>query len=73
MTKKAFKELLNRLYPISRDAFVGGNSATGRKLGNTKRDYGDYLYTQDKGMFDALYSEYLDNPDKFVKDSRWTA
>ena len=49
-TKKAFKELLN-----SQD---DGTWRNGR-YHQTKRKYGDYLYSQDPIMFDVNYREWL--------------
>ena len=50
-TKKAFKEYLNNLY--SDDMYRNG------KYHQRTRKYGDYLYSQDKIMFDVNYYEWL--------------
>lgn len=61
MTKKQFRELLNAKFP----AAPGGTSDPGYRKGDrnqfgpTKRAYGDYLWHQDRDMFNEDYRQYL--------------
>lgn len=54
-TIKAFKELLNKTFPME---------SLGRwknhRFHQRVREYGDYLYSQDRGMFDNVLVEALD-------------
>lgn len=54
LTKKAFKEHLNRTIGFSDE----GKGKKGRYKA-TKRKYGDYLYSQDRVMFNVNYEEWL--------------
>lgn len=60
ITKKAFRELLNAKFP----AQPGMTSDPGYKKGDRnqfgprKRAYGDYLWHQDRCMFDEDYRQY---------------
>jgi hypothetical protein len=55
-TKKAFREELNRLFPFNPDQ---NNRHGNGNYYQTKRPYGDYLYSQDKVMFDLEYERWL--------------
>ncbi len=55
ITRKQFREYLNKQYPVATCPHKNN------QYGNTKRDYGDYLWHQDRGMFEANYSEYIAN------------
>lgn len=50
LTKKAFKDVLNRVYPDP--SYKNG------KYHQSTRPYGDYLYSQDKDQFDMLFEEW---------------
>lgn len=53
MTLKAFRELLNRRYGFTDMRFGSRGS-----FGASKRLYGDYLYRQDRDMFNDLKRRY---------------
>lgn len=59
MTRKEFRERLNKLFP----APTGNPAVDGKGANNryrpTKRAYGDYLWHQDRPMFENDYQEYL--------------
>lgn len=55
-TKKAFKALLNEKFGVCNHTQVAGK----RAYKANKRAYGDYLYSQDRGYFDAAYAEWLE-------------
>ena len=38
-----------------------------KRFGNTKREYGDYLYYQDRIMFDMNYEDYCKEKGKITK------
>ena len=48
-TKKQFRELLNKEAPVANRPWKS------HRFGNTKRNYGDYLYAQDRDMFEQNY------------------
>lgn len=52
-----FRELLNKESQGRVDE--GGSIWKNDKYGNTKRAYGDYLYSQDREMFNLNYQEWL--------------
>lgn len=54
MTKKAFRQHLNQKYGVCSNP--QGDSKNYRPV---TRKYGDYLYAQDKDMFNCLYQEWL--------------
>ncbi len=45
-TIKAFRKYLNKQFPVATSPYKNNH------YGNKKRNYGDYLYTQDRDMFD---------------------
>ena len=54
MTRKQFRDYLNEKFPA--------NPATNHKNGRYQqktRAYGDYLWHQDRSMFEADYQEHL--------------
>lgn len=51
-TKKEFKEWLNKKYGFT------GNTVWNKKAKPSKRLFGDYLYSSDKGYFDMWYNEW---------------
>ena len=55
LTKKAFREHLNKMDAESRDPISWKN----HQYGQRKRLYGDYVYAQDRGMFDWLYADWV--------------
>ncbi len=57
-TKKEFREYLNAQPLGDFGQWAGQSSATGRVLGPRKRPYGDYLYAQDRAMFDFEFEEW---------------
>lgn len=60
ITKKRFQELLNAMDKDCGNqpkAIIDGYRHN--QYHQSKRLYGDYLRTQDPGMFDANYREYL--------------
>jgi hypothetical protein len=61
MTKKAFRELLNRKFPAQPGmaSDPGYRKGDRGQFGPTKRAYGDYLWHQDRCMFDEDYRQYL--------------
>ena len=56
LTKKAFREILNK----ECGKHVGPIGGNGQNYGNRTRPYGDYLYAQDRGMFNWLYEQELE-------------
>lgn len=56
-TKKQFIEFLNAQYPFN----PNNNQGKGYKgkYKPTKRGYGDYLYSQDREMFNRDYQNWL--------------
>ena len=54
-TKKAFREYLNQQDLTSRNPISWKNNRYHQRT----RLYGDYLYSQDKIMFDVNYQEWL--------------
>lgn len=57
-TKKQFREYLNKEHPFNKDDPGKGKNG---KYKSTKRAYGDYLYSADIEMFNAIYEEWLQN------------
>lgn len=55
LTSKQYRELLNEEYGGQ------GKGAGAKMTGATKRSYGDYIYSQDRGMFDAHLSDVKNN------------
>jgi hypothetical protein len=53
-TKKAFREYLNSICKDYR------HSEPSKRYGNRKRLYGDYLYYQDKYLFNSDYQRWVD-------------
>lgn len=51
-TKKEFREYLNAKYADQK-------WSNGKRIGQRVRGYGDYLYSQDKVMFDLAYERFL--------------
>ena len=60
MSNKEFRKLLNEKYPLQYD-----NSTGHRNLhwGNHKRKYGDYLWFQDRDMFNDIKQRFETDPD----------
>ena len=58
-TKKEFREYLNKLYGCDQTG-KGEN----KRYKPNKRGYGDYLYSQDRIMFDIAYQEWLEKEEK---------
>lgn len=56
MTRKEFREILNQRFPFNPND--QGKGERGRYKA-TKRPYGDYLYRQDREMFEIDYQEEL--------------
>jgi hypothetical protein len=56
MTRKEFREHLNQKFPFKADD-VGKGDRNQYKA--RKRAYGDYLWHQDREMFEMDYQEYL--------------
>lgn len=56
MTRKEFREHLNRRFPFN--PADQGKGEKGRYKA-TKRAYGDYLWHQDREMFEVDYQEHL--------------
>lgn len=56
MTRKQFREALNKKYPNPNFRNKGND---GIIRGQRKRAYGDYLWFQDRPMFENDYQEYL--------------
>ena len=52
-TKKAFREYLNQLCK-------DGNKWKNGVYSQRKREYGDYLYHQDKEQFEVQYKKWLE-------------
>lgn len=55
-TRADYRRYLNALYPNASE--VSGKGANGRYR-PTKRAYGDYLYAQDREMFEVNYQEWI--------------
>ncbi len=66
ITKKMFRELLNEQF--------GFKNWKHNRYQNTKRPYGDYLYAQDRDMFNVNFAEWKSNIEsgKENLDARWT-
>lgn len=56
-TRKMFREEMNETAKGRVDA--GGKAWRNNIYGNRKRAYGDYLYTQDRDMFEDDYRRWL--------------
>jgi len=56
MTRKEFREHLNQKFPFDPEGPAKGDR---NQYKARKRAYGDYLWHQDRGMFEADYQEYL--------------
>jgi hypothetical protein len=56
LTKKAFRRYLNERHPSQ----VVAGLKQGSMPGPRTRGYGDYLYSQDKEMFDVEYEAWVD-------------
>lgn len=56
MTRKEYRELLNKRYPFN-PSDVGKGDRNQYKA--RKRAYGDYLWFNDRSMFEADYQEEL--------------
>jgi len=52
ITNKQFREYLNKAFPIKENVKVGGERPGG--FGNIKRKYGDYLWFQDRDIFNDM-------------------
>lgn len=61
----AFKRYLNTV-SWAQTMWRGQNNSTGRRLGQKTRQYGDYLYSQDRGMFDFYYQNWVAHDGKTV-------
>ena len=61
-TKKMFRELLNRLFPAKNNCLSDKEKHI---IGQTKRGYGDYLYSQDREMFNVDYQNWINKKDCF--------
>lgn len=61
MTRKEFREYLNKLFPAKpgMTSDPGYRKGERNRFGPTKRDYGDYLWHQDRDMFEVSYQEHL--------------
>ena len=59
-TKKQFREYLNK-------QFANDSKWKHNRFHQRTRQYGDYLYFQDKVMFNVNYSEWLELKNKEVK------
>jgi hypothetical protein len=57
MTRKEFRQLLNERFPFKADE--PGKGDKGRYKA-TKRAYGDYLWFQDREMFENDYQEHIE-------------
>lgn len=53
LSKKDFRDFLNKLE--EKDGYKWHNG----RYGATKRKYGDYLYSQDRDLFECNYSDWL--------------
>jgi hypothetical protein len=56
MTRKEYRNYLNNLHGVNRD----GKGANGKYKARS-REYGDYLWFQDRDMFEASYQEHIQN------------
>lgn len=63
-TITAFKKYLNQRFPAVKGLWKNN------QYGNKTRDYGDYLYSQDRNMFNARLKEAL-NGDEDFKDFKF--
>jgi len=64
-TKKAFKEFLNNGFGMDGETGHTVNHSGGHSFkGQQKRQYGDYLYSADKGMFDYYYDMWVESGGK---------
>lgn len=63
MTNKEFRELLNKKYPGQHDQSTGFRNGN---WGNHKRRYGDYLWFQDRIMFEDIKRRYEKDPKTFI-------
>jgi hypothetical protein len=61
MTRKEFREYLNTLYPAKPGMTSDPGYRKGERgsFGPTKRDYGDYLYKQDRELFEISYQDHI--------------
>lgn len=59
MTKAEFRQWLNQQFPAQSDLDKNTREHKGERgqYGRTKRAYGDYLWHQDRVMFDVEYSD----------------
>jgi hypothetical protein len=57
MTRAEFRRYLNDLYPF--DPTKNNTKGEGGRYRQTKRAYGDYLWHQDRAMFEVDYQEHL--------------
>lgn len=55
ITKKQFRQYLNNKYGVDTQKWGNGNYAA------RKRAYGDYLYNQDREMFNIEYAKFMNN------------
>lgn len=58
-TITAFKKYLNKKFPVKTDPFKNN------QYGNITRNYGDYLYSQDRDMFNAILIQALNGDDQY--------
>lgn len=63
MTNKEFRRLLNEKYPLK---YTHSNGCRNPQWGNKKRLYGDYLWYQDRAMFNEIKKRYETDPNNFV-------
>lgn len=63
LTKKMFREQLNKEFPAAK-------SYKNNQYTNRVRPYGDYLYSQDREMFNVNFEDW--KKDINVKDARWS-
>ena len=56
MTRKEYRDYLNNLYGVCKD----GKGLKGRYKARSRK-YGDYLWFQDRDMFEASYLEHVED------------
>lgn len=63
MKNKDFRSLLNEKYLLQYTERIGARNA---RWGNHKRAYGDYLWLQDRDMFESIKRRYEADPINFI-------
>lgn len=65
LTKKQFKEVLNKEHGMDGQGKTSISHSGGYTFkGQQTRQYGDYLYSADRGRFDMYYEAWVKNEGK---------